>query len=256
MKHYEELLDKGCFTWEDVCKMLGNPNTASNLIQNYLKKGYIKSVKRNLYVAVNLVDNMPVVSHFAIAGHITPSAYVSHHSAFSYYGYTNQVFYDVYVSSASRFNSFEFDGRTYRYVMSRIDEGVEKKADGVTVTDLERTIIDGINDFEKIGGLEELLRSLSVIPYADESKLLRYLEKYRKQVLYQKAGYILEHFKKDMKLSDGFFEQCSSRLSESVRYLHRGLNKDNAQYNRRWQLFASRDLLSVLSEGGDEFAGI
>lgn len=253
MKHYEELLTKGCFTWEDVCHMVGNPNTASSLIQNYLKKGYIKSVKRNLYVAINIVDGMPVSSRFVIASHITPSAYVSHHSAFSYYGYTNQVFYEVYVSSASKFNPFEFDGVTYRYVMSRIDVGIDKKADGVTVTDVERTVIDSINDFEKIGGLEELLRSLSMIPYADEQKLLSYLKNYRKQILFQKTGFILEHFKKDMGISDSFFEQCTSSFSKSIRYLYNGLSKDKARYDKRWQLFVPNDLLSILSEGGNEF---
>lgn len=253
MKHYEELLNKGCFTWEDVCNMVGNPNTASNLIQNYLKKGYIKSVKRNLYVAINIADDMPVSNRFVIASHITSSAYVSHHSAYSYYGYTNQVFYDVYVSSASRFNPFEFDGFTYRYVLSRIDEGVDKKADGVTVTDLERTIIDSINDFEKIGGLEELLRCLFMIPYTDETKLLRYLKCYGKQFLYQKTGFLLEHFKDSMKISDGFFEQCASHLTKSVRYLYRGLN-DYAQYDKRWQLYVPRNLLSIVSEGGNEYA--
>ena len=253
MKHYEELLAKGCFTWEDVCNMVGNPNTASSLIQNYLKKGYIKSIKRNLYVAVNMADGMPVANRFVIASHITKDAYVSHHSAFSYYGYTNQVFNDVYVSSASKFNPFEFEGLTYRHVMSRIDAGVEKKVDGVAVTDLERTAIDSINDFEKIGGLEELLRSLSMIPYADERKLLRYLDSYGKQVLYQKAGYVLEHFKKDMGISDGFFEQCASHVSKSVRYLYRGMNKDASKYDKRWQLFVPHDLLSAMSEGGNEF---
>jgi len=254
MKHYKELLAKGCFTGEDVCNMVGNPNTASNLIQNYLKKGYIKRVKRNLYVAVNMADGMAVANRFVIASHITQSAYVSHHSAFSYYGYTNQVFYDVYVSSGAKFNSFEFEGVTFRYVMARIEAGVEKKADGVNVTDLERTVIDSINDFEKIGGLEELLRSLAMMPYADEGKLLRYLESYDKQVLYQKAGYILEHFKKEMFISERFFEQCASRLSKSVRYLYNGLTKDNVHYDKRWQLYVPNDLLSILFEGGGQFA--
>jgi len=250
MKHYKELLEKGCFTWEDVCNMVGTPNTASRLIQDYLKKGYIKRVKRNLYVAVSVVDGMPVANRFVIASHITQGAYVSHHSAFSYYGYTNQVSYDVYVSSGTKFNSFEFDGWTFRHVMARIDAGVERKADGVAVTDLERTVIDGINDFEKIGGLEELLRSLAMVPYADEDKLLRYLEGYGKQVLYQKAGYILGHFKKEMFIGEGFFDQCASRLSKSVRYLYHGLSKDEMRYDKRWRLFVPKDLLSLLFEGG------
>ena len=251
MKHYKELIARGCFTWEDVCNMVGTPNTASRLIQNYLKKGYIKRVKRNLYVAISVVDGVPVANRFVIASHITQSAYVSHHSAFSYYGYANQVSYDVHVSSSAKFNSFEFEGFTFRYVMARIDAGVEKKADGVAVTDLERTMIDGINDFEKIGGLEELLRSFAMVPYADENKLLRYLEGYDKQVLYQKVGYILEHFKKEMFIGEGFFDQCASRLSKSVRYLYQGLPKDRMRYNKRWQLFVPNDLMSMLYEGGD-----
>jgi len=254
MKYYEKLLAKGCFSWEDVCNIVGNLNTASNLIQGYLKKGYIKSVKRNLYVAINLVDDMPVVNQFAIASNISKGSYISHYSAFSYYGYTNQVFYDVYVSSVSKFNTFEFNGMTYHYVMPRIDAGVEKKADGVTVTDLERTVLDNINDFEKIGGLEELLRSLSMIPYVDENKLLHYLECYNKQVLFQKTGYILEHFKKDMGISEKFFEQCAKRFLKSVRYLLHGMSKDTSKYNNRWHLYVPYDLMSILSEGGSELA--
>jgi predicted transcriptional regulator of viral defense system len=201
-----------------------------------------------------MVDGMSVANRFVIASHITKSACVSHHSAFSYYGYTNQVFNEVYVSSSSKFNSFDFDGVTFRYVMARINAGVEKRADGVAVTDLERTVIDGINDFEKIGGLEELLRSLAMVPYADEDRLLRYLESYDKQVLYQKTGYILEHFKKEMSVSERFFEQCAARLSKSVRYLSSGPVKGKVQYDKRWQLLVPNDLLSILLEGGDQFA--
>ena len=254
MKHYEKLLKTGCFTWRDVCNIVGNSNTASNLTQNYLKKGYIKKVKRNLYVAINIADGMPVSNRFVIASHITESAYVSHQSAFLYYGYANQVSYDVYVSSSSRFNTFEFDGNKYIYVMSRINKGIDKKADGVTVTDVERTVIDSIHDFEKIGGLEELLRSLTMIPYVDERKLLLYLETYKKQFLYQKTGYILEHYKKDLGISERFFEQCKSRFSRSVRYLYNGIDKKTVQYNNRWQLYVPDDLLSIISEGGNYLA--
>ncbi len=251
MKHYEKLLKAGCFAWRDVCNIVGNPNTASNLIQNYLKKNYIKKVKRNLYVAINIADGMPVSNRFVIASHITKSAYVSHQSAFLYYGYTNQVSYDVYVSSSTKFNTFEFEGLKYIYVMSRINKGIDKKADGVNVTDVERTVVDSIHDFEKIGGLEELLRSLAMIPYADEKKLLRYLESYNKQILYQKTGYILEHYKKDLGISEGFFKQCMLHFSKSVRYLYNDINKDTARYDNRWQLYVPNDLLSVISEGGN-----
>ena len=251
MKYYEQLLEKGCFIWNDVAKMVGNRNTASSLIQSYLKKGYIQSVKRNLYVAINLADGEPVVSRYVIASNLTESAYISHHTALEYYGCTNQVFYDVYVSSKTRFNTFEFNGLTYRYQMSRIDDGIVIKPDGIRVTDLERTIIDSINDFEKIGGLEELLRSLEMIPYVDETKLLCYLKSYGKQILFQKTGYILEHFKESLKITDAFFKASEAEISKSVRYLYRDLEK--SVYNKRWRLFVPEKLLAITSEGGNEF---
>lgn len=253
MKYYEQLLEKGCFTWNDVTEMVGNRNSASDLIQNYLKKGYIQSVKRNLYVSINLADGEPVVNRYVIASNLTESAYISHHTALEYYGCTNQVFYDVYVSSDTKFNTFEFNGLTYRYQMSRINDGIVKKPDGTRVTDLERTVIDSINDFEKIGGLEELLRSLEMMPYADETKLLCYLKSYGKQILFQKAGYILEHFKDSLKITDAFFKACEAEISKSVRYLYHGLEKEKSIYNKKWRLFVPEQLLALTSEGGNEF---
>src|SRR5659263_17594 len=81
MKYYEKLLSKACFNLEDVCILTGNKNTANSLVQSYLKKGYVQSVKRNLYVAINLADNAPVANRYLIGSHITDSAYISHHSA-------------------------------------------------------------------------------------------------------------------------------------------------------------------------------
>lgn len=58
-----------------------------------------------------------------------------------YYGITDQVYYDVYVASETSFREFDFDGYTYRYVVSKDMEGVETPAlsGGIRITNLERT---------------------------------------------------------------------------------------------------------------------
>jgi predicted transcriptional regulator of viral defense system len=193
-----------------------------------------------------------VPSRYAIASHITDMAYVSHHSAFEYYGLANQVFYEVYVSSTKKFAPFEYDNVTYRFIASRISEGIEEKVDGVRITDLERTVIDSINDFEKIGGLEELLRCLELMPFLDENKLLLYLAKYDKQFIYQKTGYLLEHYKDQLKLSEGFFRECEKHLARSIRYLYHGVENESPLFNSKWRLFAPEKLLAIISEGGTE----
>lgn len=55
---------------------------------------------------------------------------------------------------------------------------------GVRVTNIERTVLDGIHDLEKVTGLEELLRCLELVSAVDEGRLLSYLTVYGKQVLY------------------------------------------------------------------------
>ena len=94
----------------------------------------------------------PVANRFQIASKITPTSYVSHHTAMEYYGITDQVYYDVYVASETSFREFEFDGYTYRYVASKDMEGVETPAlsGGIRITNRERTLVDCIKDMYKI----------------------------------------------------------------------------------------------------------
>ncbi|MCE5225020.1 MAG: hypothetical protein LLG05_04095 [Porphyromonadaceae bacterium] len=207
-------------------------------------------------MAISMETKGPVANRYLIATNILRDNYVSHHSAFEYYGYANQVFYEVYVSGGGRFVDFEYDNITYRYVAPRIGAGVILKNDGVRITDMERTILDGINDFEKIGGLEELLRCLELENYVKEDQLLLYLEAYGKQVLYQKTGYILEHFKKQLRISDGFFEICKSKLKSSVRYLYKGIEHAPNTFSKRWNLVVPQDLLKLLSKGVDVNANL
>ena len=252
MKYYANFLRKGCFTWEYVCRLAGNENTASNIIQRYLVEGLIRRVRRNLYITINLTDGSPVANEYVIASNIAPGSYVSYHSAFSYYGFSNQFLFEFYVSSPTKFNCFTYGGLKYRYIDSRMEQGIVTFPDGVTVTDLERTIIDSIDWFENIGGgIEELLECLSVIPPVDEEKLRQYLDRYGKRVLYQKAGYILEHFKGSMRLSQDFFDYCASKVGGSVRYLHHAVKLYAPVFCKRWQLYVPEDLLYPLGQGSD-----
>jgi len=249
MKYYEQLLKMGCFSWDELCAIVGNKKSADSIVRNYSRKGYIQSVKRNLYIAVDLATGESVVNKFRIAGKITPTSYVSHHAAFEYYGCANQVSYQVEVSSDTVFSSFGYASNTYTYLKSRINDGIVMQPDKVRITDVERTILDGINDFEKVIGLEELLRCLELLPLVKEDKLLTYLESYGKQVLYQKTGYILWHFRNIWNLSDTFFSICESQIGKSKRYLLNTTIRDDNIYNRRWRLIVPENLENLTSKG-------
>jgi hypothetical protein len=109
-------------------------------------------------------------------------------------------------------------------------------------------VLDGINDFDKVMGLEELLRNIDMIPYLSEEKLLSYLAVYNKKALYQKTGYILEHFKDSLRLSDDFFKQCETKIGKSKRYFSKYENFVQ-KYNARWQLVAPDNLMGIIQKG-------
>ncbi|NLY70656.1 MAG: hypothetical protein GX076_03090 [Clostridiales bacterium] len=250
MDIYIEMSKYPVFSIEDVNKHTKNQKTAYSQINYLMKKGLIKKVRKNIYSVVNPATGQIIANRYQIACAITNTAYLSHYSAFEFYGLTNQVFYEVYVSSETKFNNFEYDKVTYKYVASRMKEGVvnAKNTTGVRITDLERTVIDSIHDFNKIGGFEELLNCLDSVHYLDDSKLIKYLNIYNTQGLYQKVGFLLNNYRKEMQLSKEFIAYCKSKIGKSTRYLVNE-QKGTSSYNSEWRLMVPKSLLEI--RGGD-----
>lgn len=251
MDYYKELAVMRCFTRNELVKITGSEASAAWVIGKYLKKGYIERVRRDLYAVISLETGQPIPNRYQVASHAAEDAYISHHSAFEYYGYANQLFYEVYVATKRRMRPFSYDGIDYQCVPYRGPKGIMETDNGVRVTSLERTVIDSIADFEKIGGPEELLRCLLLIPSLSYEKLLESLELYQCGKLYQKTGYILETFREDMGLPEIFFEECEKHISGSKTYLF--TRRDDFMYYRRWKLFAPKNIRTFIDKGVNDY---
>ena len=254
MKQYlEELHKLRIFRLKDVETLVGNLYSAKDLLQNSKKQRLICQVRRNLYVVTDLASKVSLANKFEIAGKISPTSYLSYQSALEFHGLAHQVFYDLWVSSSKRFNSFEFEGIRFQYCESKSLSGVmnANSSPFIRVTNLERTVIDCIDKIERCGGLEELIQSISLISYLDQELLLNYLQEFNKQFLYQKVGFILEYFKQEMKLSDNFFSICKHKSGKSTRYLTDRI--ESIQYFKEWKLCAPTNILSVLEQGGENY---
>ena len=247
MKYYDKLLELGCFSRSDIAAMLGNNDTAGSLLREYQKKGYIERVRRDLYAVISLETKQPLPSRYQIGCAVFPDAVIVNHSAFEVYGYANQVFYEVYVSSVSRFSDFSYNGVSYHRIMPKVSMDTTDIG-GVRVTSLEQTVADSIADFEKVAGLEETLRCLALIPSLNEKKLLQILTERGNGFLWQKCGYILEELNVGLGLSTAFFETCHSHKAGSKR----PLTKENAQplvWNKTWDLYVPKSLNSLINKG-------
>lgn len=253
MKYLDKLTELGCFSRQDAVAVVGNEKAAHSLLHDYVNAGYIERVRRDLYVTISLETKQPVSNRFLIATRIAGDACVSYHSAFEYYGYANQVFHEVYVTTASRFRSFNYGGITYTRVSPRIDSGIITTNTEIRVTDIERTVIDGIYSFEKIGGLEELLRCLMLVPALQADKLITYLDDYGQANLYQKCGFLLTEFSEQLDLTKSFFDYCKSKIPKSKKYLYSEKDVLSKQFvlHEDWMLFAPKNIKSVISKGVD-----
>lgn len=253
MKYLDKLIELGCFSRQDVVALVGTEKAAHSLLHDYVNAGYIERIRRDLYTTISLETKQPVSNRFLIATRIANDAYVSYHSAFEYYGYANQVFHEVYVTTTSRFRDFSYDGITYTRVSPRIDSGIITTNTEIRVTDLERTVIDSIYFFEKIGGLEELLRCLMLVPSLQTDKLIAYLDDYGQANLYQKSGFLLAEFSEQLGLTKSFFEYCKSKIPKSKKYLYSGKDplSRNFVLHDDWMIFAPENIKSVISKGVD-----
>lgn len=247
MKYYENLLELGCFDRQALVKLTGSAAAATDLIYDYQKKGYIERVRRDLYAVISLETKQPLLNRYQIASSIFPDACVSHHSAFELYGYANQVFYECYVATKSRFLDFDYAGITYHRVERKDDLDVTISGK-TTFTGIEQTVVDSIRDFEKIAGFEEVVRCLLMIPELKEDKLEKCLERCGNGFLYQKCGYLMEQLQPELKISDDFLAMCEKRVSGSKRQL---LNDEkNTVYHKRWNLYAPPSLRTLINKGG------
>lgn len=250
MKHYESLLDMGCFSREQLIQLTGTPGAANMIIYEYQKKGLIEKVKRDFYVVISLETKQPLLSRYQIGANLFPDACISHHSAFEVYGYGSQVFYECFVATDKRFSDFEYDGITYHRIERKTDIDVVMQGN-MRVTSIEQTVIDSIRDYEKIAGLEEVLRCLMLVPSLNEQKILACLKRNRNGFLYQKCGYLFGELKQEFDFSEDFFMECEKNVSGARRYLMK--KSQNTVFNERWKLYVPFSLKGMLDKGVGDY---
>lgn len=233
------------FTKKDIIDKFKSDKQYDNWIAKQIRSHKILKVRNGLYVCADF-SGYPLSTKYEIATKIADDAYVCYHSALEYYGVANQVYNSLTVGSKKRFNDFTFNDIDYIRKQSKIEvQVVNIVTSSVRVTSLERTVIDCIDDIDSGGGIDEILTVLDQIRLLDETKLIETLKAYNSVFLYQKTGYVLEYFKNKFSLSDSFFEQCKSQITNQVKYFLKDEFND-IKFNSNWNLMAPKNLKSHL----------
>ena len=114
------------------------------------------------------------------------------------------------------------------------------KLTGITISSIERAIVDCIKDSANFE-YYELLECINNINIIDEIKIMKYLESLNNKLLYKKVGYVLEKFKETLNIQDEFFSECNKRSGNTVGYYNLKA-KDALIFNAKWRLYVYKDM--------------
>ncbi len=156
------------FTVSDACDILEvPPSIASNLIGAAVKRGVVTRLRRGYFILVPYemgsetlyVGNPYIIGHRLLGNH---PHFISHGSAMELHGMTTQPCLVVYVTTQARPRQFDQHGLDIRFVSCKAEEffGVTEawvdQQHKVPVSDIERTVIDGLREPAYVGGYAEI----------------------------------------------------------------------------------------------------
>ncbi len=213
-----------------VAQELGLQSSTEIKIQLHrlYKKKMINRLSRGLYcLAPEFLSGVPI-HEYEIAMALTSPATLAYFSAFNYHKLTDQISSQFYIAtledkeggkSQSSRHTCTIKGVHYRIV--RINKkyffGIEKRwlaSARIEVTDLERTLIDGLIRPKYCGGFREVLDAYSqAIEKIDLNKIIKYALRINDSVC-KRLGWILSHLGIEDSLLKPLLKRSNSNYSK------------------------------------------
>lgn len=122
---------------------------------------------------------------------------------------------------------------------------VERMGMFVRVTSPERTLAECLDRPEYGGGIEEVLRCLSSLPFLNEEVLKAYLVERGKKVLFAKVGWVLERLKERLSVSEKFLRWLKERSLKHPTLIGGGQGGERV-FIKGWNLVVPHSWLSAL----------
>ncbi len=238
------------FSIEDARRILGHKESdpTRQFLERLQNKGWIRRIRRGRFAVIPLSSGesrTPQLHEFIVAMELVSPAAVAYWSALNHHGMTEQLPRTVFVATDHpvRRPPREVLGMSYKIVSLRPGKFFGIVKDWIdempfSVTDREKTIIDGLDLPQYVGGIEEIAKALSTTwTQLDESRLRKYAFKIGNSAVSKRLGFLMEtlelgnveKLRKAVKLAPGFspFDPALPR---------------RGKYNRRWGLLVNTEI--------------
>jgi len=193
------------FTLRDVERITGlQSHLASSLLHKAANRGLVSRVKRGVFVIVpaELGSTTEYSGNpYLVARQLAGDApyFISHASAMELHRMVTQPQLVVFVSSTKRIPSRTLQGTEFHFVLVKGAHffGTTKhwatKQEFVEVSDLERTVIDGLRQPEYCGGVADVAKALWMRRQDIQvAKLIDYALRLRVGAVARRLGYLLD----------------------------------------------------------------
>lgn len=195
------------FSLADVEKITGlSPASARSLLRNATKRGNVSRLEPGLFVlvppelgAATEFSGNPYLTARELAGR--SDYYISHASAMELHRMVTQPQFIIFTSTTKRLRNKTIHGTEFRFVHQKPDAlfGVTNhwvtKQEAVRISDLDRTVIDGLRHPEYCGGVTEVAKGLWI--RRDDLKptrLVDYALRLNVGAVIRRLGYLLETY--------------------------------------------------------------
>jgi predicted transcriptional regulator of viral defense system len=256
---------KSIFVLDDASNLTGlTGQPLQNLVQRLSKKGILTRLRSGLYTIVPFEfgqtrEFMPnpylVARNIAqqkLAGENT-GYYISHASAMDLHQMVTQPQLVVYVTTKRQIKlKPNILGTEFRFITSQDKHffGQKKmwidKSEIIYVSNLEKTVLDGLKMPEHCGGITEVAKGFWIKRDKIKiSKLIDYAEKMNIGAVYRRLGFLLETYNVG---ANDEIEQLQRKLTKTYTALDPTLPIEG-RHMARWRLYLNIDpeeLLSVI----------
>jgi len=238
---------KRFFTIDEAREILGHKkeDPTSQFLERLKRKGWILRIKRGLYITVPLFageETNPQVHEFHVAMHLVSPAAISYWTALNHHGMTEQLPRTVFITTnhfvryppekVLWFSYKIVSLRPHRYfgiVQDWIDDGP------FSITDKEKTIIDGLDLPEYVGGVGEIAKALRAFwKQLNGEKLFQYAVRIGNAAVVKRLGFLLE----TMKLDEAGSLRREAQRSKGFPLLDPLLPR-RGKHSRRWGLLVN-----------------
>ncbi len=224
----DKLLNQGksIFTLDEAMSLYaGGRAETIKFLSDLVKRGILARLKPGAYLILQMGQESAQLSNWAVIAHELAGRdhyFISYYSAMRLHGMTIHPLLDIYITMPKRCSVKKINHLNYHFIYAKPEHfwgstsQWVSKCEKVFVSDLERTLLDGLDRPDLCGGIKEMVQGIwAKHKEIDWEKMMEYALRFHSRAAVKRLGFILEI----LSLEVNFRSALSRAMSETKDYI-------------------------------------